>query len=116
MDRQAVFNQVRDHLLAQGVRSEDPKTGQCRYRGPDGLKCAIGAIVSDAHYDEQMDLGNLSACSRTVLDAVGDSIACYVEDWEARFLRELQEIHDDDDPATWRYTLDRFAQSWGLQP
>lgn len=40
-------------LVAQGRPSFDPEPtstcpeGQCKYRGPDGTKCAIGLIMSD---------------------------------------------------------------------
>lgn len=42
---QEIFDTCLTHLRAQGRRSIDPISGFCVYRGPDGLKCAIGALI-----------------------------------------------------------------------
>lgn len=44
--KQKWFNQVLRHMRKQGKKSVDVG-GNCLYRGPDGLKCAIGALLPD---------------------------------------------------------------------
>lgn len=126
MDRQAIFNQVRDHLLAQGVRSVN-QHGACLYRGPDGRKCAIGALISDEHYSAVLDRKNLSAKNEHVVSAVSKSLGVDIThvsycspdyQWsDVQFLRALQEMHDDHDdssPDSWTSELAQFAEQWDL--
>lgn len=50
---QAIFDKSVQGILAQGCQSwqvgDHPNAANhgCQYRGPDGLKCAIGHIISD---------------------------------------------------------------------
>ena len=46
---QDIFDFVATHLITQSVVSEDA-SGQCVYRSPDGLKCAIGCLIPDDAY------------------------------------------------------------------
>jgi len=64
MDKQKIFNDVRDHLLEQQEQSvispEVHLVDQvCVYRGPDGLRCAIGALFPDSLYHGGMDENGL---------------------------------------------------------
>ncbi len=43
---QEVYSQVRKHLLTQKMKSIEEGKG-CVYRGPDGLMCAAGCLISD---------------------------------------------------------------------
>jgi hypothetical protein len=48
---QQVFDRSYLFLVAQGKPSKDPVAkGGCRYRGPDGLACAAGALITDQEY------------------------------------------------------------------
>jgi len=88
----------------------------CRYRGPEGLKCAIGALIPDDLYDARIEgkaVGWIAAklfgsklpwtehsMLRDILEkAVG---AKCIADFE--FLASLQRIHD-------KY----FVEEWELQ-
>jgi hypothetical protein len=44
--KQEVFRLVKDHLLAQGIKSLN-SIGNCAYRGSHGNKCAIGCLLPD---------------------------------------------------------------------
>ena len=46
MTEQEVFNKVWDHIITQGKPSLSGE-GKCRYRGPNGLKCAAGIFLTD---------------------------------------------------------------------
>lgn len=47
MTPQEIFNTAYTGIIAQGRQSLNKK-GDCRYRGPDGLKCGIGFMIDDA--------------------------------------------------------------------
>lgn len=47
--KQEIFDFVVEKLRAQGCASVNP-FGRCLYRGPDGLKCAIGHMIPDELY------------------------------------------------------------------
>jgi hypothetical protein len=53
--KQQIFDRAVEHLRQQRAQSIDPKTSVCLYRGPDGLKCAIGALIPDELYQPEME-------------------------------------------------------------
>lgn len=53
-DLQKIFTTAVVGLTAQGKPSVDPK-GCCRYRGPGGLKCALGFSILDADYSKNFE-------------------------------------------------------------
>ena len=54
MTAQEIYDTVARALLAQG-RPSICKYGRCLYRGPDGLKCAIGHLIPDENYDPKFE-------------------------------------------------------------
>jgi len=54
MTPQEIVNKVYFALKKQGKPSVD-KNGECLYRGPNGLKCAAGHLMSDKEYDSLME-------------------------------------------------------------
>ena len=116
MDRQAIYNRVKDHLIKQVVCSVS-SAGHCLYRGPEGSKCAIGALIDDSHYND--DLEGLEASSYQVVRAVSASLGFEISESDAYFLRCLQSVHDQHDstePDKWPTELADFALRWHLQP
>ena len=92
MTPQEAFETVAKHLLAQGRPSKNEK-GMCVYRGPDGLKCAVGALIPDEAYDPRME------------DIYASMVIAQFDDLEflkeanlevngERLLDVLQELHD----------------------
>jgi hypothetical protein len=60
----------------------------CKYRGPNGNKCAIGVLIPDELYDEEWD-GGRGANLREI----------QLEEWKNldwALLKEMQECHDYD--------------------
>ena len=118
MDKQAIYNTVRDHLLSQGTRSRDDY-GSCAYRGAEGLKCAVGALMTDEEaaacgegwsVDGDLPFKNadphLSRARRAFLERVGHQA----------FLAKLQVIHDGCAVSTWDLELKALAIEEGLDP
>jgi hypothetical protein len=103
---QEVFEFVAQHLLNQNQRCMN--NGKCAYRGEDGLKCAVGAIIADDEYDP-------------VFDMVSDSgIQCLVRDKRIKvsdhleLLTMLQSIHDNYPEFQWEDKLKALADRLGI--
>lgn len=54
--KQETFDMAVGHLIKQGQRaiSEDG-TNACLYRGSEGTKCAVGALIPDELYTEEIE-------------------------------------------------------------
>lgn len=79
-------------VLRQGGKSMDG--GKCRYRAPNGRKCAVGHLIEDRRYEPRIE--SHTADYREVIDAIG------LEDPKVRtvsLLRELQTAHDESSDA-----------------
>jgi hypothetical protein len=87
---QSVFDTVVAHLRKQGKQSlswpRKARAGRCCYRGPRGLRCAIGVLIPDEFYDKKFEGKTVSQlhCGER-LGLPTDNIA---------LLTCLQEAHD----------------------
>jgi hypothetical protein len=129
-----VMDYIVSNLLKQGKKSQESYmnydteqyevSGDCAYRGYkrnddgqiiDTLKCAVGHIISDEAYDDQLESQTID--NTFVIDAV--KVSC--ENWEFTdnslgMLKVLQRIHDMIEPEKWesnflyvrRQILDEF--------
>lgn len=107
MNRQKVFNMIAEHLIKQGVRSR--VDGFCSYRNPDGLKCAVGAIIKDEFYTPQLEKEPLSYGSNRMMSALTNSLDSRPTSGDIFFLSRLQQIHDHVNPLEWKTHLGKFA-------
>jgi len=112
---QKLFDKAVTHLLTQMAQSISDD-GRCVYRGPNGLKCAIGALLDDAWYDADT-LEYLSIGARYVQTAVAQSQGFDLstleeEDWI--ILRAVQNIHDTYLPDGWKDKLTALAEEHNL--
>ena len=113
LTKQEIFNTVRDHLLTQGTRSTN-KRGRCAYRGEDGARCAVGALIPDHLYDPTLeDLGVWSTFLDSVMYECGVPSELRADD---KMVGQLQRIHDRTLPEDWSYELTRLAEREGLTP
>ena len=115
MNKQAVFDKVRDHLLAQNARSVD-SVDACRYRGPNGLKCAIGCLISDKAYRPGLEGRSIVFNDPVLLRALKKSGLRAISAADMFLLSELQGIHDTYSPECWHAALARTAERHGLRP
>jgi hypothetical protein len=114
---QNIYNRVRDHLLAQGERSMRTVRGYgtlCAYRGDDGRKCAVGALISNEAYS--IDLETRGACDGGVVMALRASGVDTDAAATMSLLRELQRIHDGESVDAWPKALRDAARHFGLEP
>lgn len=113
-----IFDRVAEHLLKQGQKSmsDGPYymdsvivTNGCMYRGPNGLKCAIGCLISDEMYDHSLE--GRPVQSSTVMAAVATSLGVEASVLNFHMLMELQQIHDSFTPLSWRGRLAELRES-----
>lgn len=104
MEAQEIFDTVATHLFNQGQRcaiksKTSPGTMSCVYRGPNGTKCAVGALLSDEDYRAKMDDDGMTA------EMLIHSFK-HLPTWFIRqngLLTSLQRVHDNGE--NWFSTL-----------
>lgn len=92
MEAQEIFDTVARHLFKQGKQSVG-EDGCCKYRGQDGLKCAVGALISDGDYRPEMEVA-----PNNYFEAVAH-INTHLPVWmraNKLLLSRLQDAHDDE--------------------
>lgn len=115
MDNQTIFTTVAEHLLTQNKKSLSERDGdlQCAYRGDDGLKCAVGILITDEHYLPKLE--GRAACAAAVHRALELSLGISVDKDTETLLVALQGIHDDKQPEDWNNHLFGVAERFGFQ-
>lgn len=100
MNKQAIFNRVWAHAIAQNESSSSE--GRCLYRGPGGLKCFIGALIPDEAYEGRFDalqnevpLMDLEEIVEVLEDKGVAGFEKKLNDSEDQFLLSLQSSHDN---------------------
>lgn len=113
---QEAFDAGSIHMLTQNTKSVMQQTGECKYRGPNGTKCPIGALIPDELYVPEMD-------DAGAYDIDGDTGVYALNDqWKlfnpsiVEFLGELQNIHDNKIEILWEGELFRLAEKFHLIP
>lgn len=103
-----VFEYVKNHLLKQNEQSSHGSG--CAYRDGQGMSCAVGCLIDDDHYHE--DLEDNDVFDGGVIDALLESVGNWLfevddclSDKRILMLRLLQQIHDCTQPYTWEYDL-----------
>lgn len=99
MSKQSIFNKVASHLFKQGKPSmsfdQKGNIEGCLYRGPNGIKCAIGALISDRVYKPAMEGNSIRNLIEYSFE-YGFKFPSYFSENKI-LLQSLQEIHDDED-------------------
>lgn len=101
MNQQEIFDTVAKHLFTQGERSmmtkgdNDVFSGEfCAYRGENGMKCAVGALITDEMYNPAMDSFNGDGTGiYTILGKFKNKFPAWFRE-NAYLLENLQDIHD----------------------
>lgn len=108
-ERQEIFDRVARHLLTQKERSVT--RGRCRYRGAQGLKCAIGCLIPDELYRVDMEgKGAHTFLIRDILTKAGINTECMTY-----MLVHLQAAHDHGLVSGWPQRLRNIAKQYNLE-
>lgn len=109
--KQELFDRISKHLLNQNERSvkQTAYGDSCCYRGDNGLKCAVGAIISDKKYSEKIE-------GRTVYTS--SVIECLPVRYQGvgsiSFIGKLQRLHDMTPVSLWKESLKEIAAKHNL--
>ena len=117
-EKQGLLDKMPTGLAKQGwLQSRYPDGRGCCYRGPDGLKCAVGHVIPDELYDPIMDknLGDIgdviSFLSSKLCINPGGTELSDVMHRHYSMLCAVQEWHDDDlDDSLDRVT--QYKNTW----
>ena len=110
--KQEFYNHTRDHLLEQGKKCQRGKVTNpwsfngCLYR-KRMMACALGASIPDDFYNKKMECEDIE----NVLQISPELYLLWNidSDKDFDFLRDLQQIHDENNPEDWKDELDFFA-------
>jgi|SRR5580698_1102592 hypothetical protein len=106
---QEIFDTVVAHLRKQGCRSEDENG--CLYRTPDGLSCAVGALIPSQAYSPAMENKSL----QKLLDSELLPLDLQNEFMKHRaLLSYLQDLHDVSPVSLWEVELSKTAARFNL--
>lgn len=107
---QQVFNQVATHMLTQNQHSM-LKCGGCAYRSSAGFKCAVGCLIADNEYRDDMEGTNVSG----LLAQCGAFPQALTHPLpHVGLLSKLQMIHDRQPVGEWRMLLRTLATCHGF--
>lgn len=104
--RQEIFDIAYRGLKSQGFR-RSTNGRECRYRGPSGLRCAVGHLIAPENYKRRFE--GQPASDIAILAAAN------VTHDDATFLEDLQKCHDRGGSSKMmQANLYEFAQKHGL--
>lgn len=123
---QFIFDLMVTHMLTQNAKSEreEPTGNTCLYRGPNGRKCPVGALIADEHYTEHLECK--SADDREVQCALMSSQEFLTREDLTLFestgtasrlqqmLNQVQMSHDGNPPSYWAERLRQLAEVFNL--
>ena len=116
MNAQEAFDIISTHLLTQNERSSEKSNfysqqlESCLYRGPNGLKCAIGCLIPDEKYNLDMEGMTLRQLTKSYQD-----LKILFEEIPENLLVALQTVHDYRNPNQWRRCLKAIAKQHNLK-
>jgi hypothetical protein len=110
------------HMRAQGccsISTDDTGFEGCNYRGANGTKCFIGALIADEHYSKGLEGYMIDSKDGEVLEALGSS-GHVLNTQLVNVLSEAQyQLHDNldhskDFPAAFEAALVSYCSEYGL--
>jgi hypothetical protein len=112
MTKQEIFDKVATHLLTQNAKSivGSGVDSFCRYRGENGMKCAVGVLISDDEYRECFEGHSASSVVRR--SRRHPDLRRLVDHMD--FLDAIQSIHDYADVGDWPESLKQLAVEHAL--
>ena len=102
----AIFKKSVRGLLKQNKQSICD--GECVYLNPEGLRCAIGMLITKESYNPRIEYQ--SVADDNVKQALEESGIIVSDLSDGGFLRRLQLIHDDNEPYEWVDLFEDFAE------
>lgn len=123
LTHQELFDYVARHLLTQGKQSQQPALSthgsvggyHCAYRGANGTSCAVGCLIPDNLYFEDIEGASVMALRRKAMD-LGRDIPDPLDSRRMyALLTRLQNVHDCEHPRKWPEALETVAMEYDLE-
>lgn len=105
-----VFDRVKTHLLTQNARSQLGVGPRCLYRGPGKLKCAVGILIKDEHFNDEFNSEPVD--DGRVLEALRASGINVDDERLVELLIDLQTLHDKCSLTFWREKLNNVEKEY----
>ena len=108
-----IFYKVQKHLLKQHEKSESMEAG-CQYRSDNGLRCAVGCLMTDAIYDSSFEGNNMG--DRRVRQALTPIVGVNEDKRELKLnlLYQLQLVHDTEPVEHWASSLAKIKLEFDI--
>jgi hypothetical protein len=106
MTGQQVFNKVAKHLMKQNAQAIVGAT--CKYRGDEGMTCAIGCLIPNAKYRPEFE-GEAVWSATWGLEIIK---AAGLRKNQRGLAEELQKVHDSFPPTEWKAALRAVAKEF----
>ena len=103
MNNQQAFDKMVTHLFTQ--KKQALTNGQCQYKTADGLQCAVGALISDADYNEEFE----GQPVHDIIYSIPDLVHLDID-----ILTRAQCIHDEYAPKDWFRELSNTCALFNL--
>jgi len=108
MNTYQMFTTMRDHLLT--MAQSNRLAGICLYRGPDGYRCAVGRLIDDKYYSENIERKGVA--QEPVIEAVSASVGRALTAFEIKMMADIQRIHDAFGAPDWAQELERYERAF----
>jgi len=109
MNNQEAFDKMVVHAFTQKSKALDAKGDVCMYRGEDGRKCFVGALIPDNEYDTSFEDQTIHAIQRDnpidCLDGISEGL-----------LSGAQDIHDHHPTYNWYNQFQLLSCEYNLNP
>lgn len=113
MTTQEIFDTVVTHLLTQRKKAINDM-GKCVYRTDEGLKCAVGCLITDECYSPEIEGWGIWYLDVTeALECSGIPVTIKTNE---TLLVDLQYVHDHEHVGLWKQGLLNVASKYGLNP
>lgn len=112
MTTQEAYETIRANFDRSHAKlAKDDVSLECQYRTSDGAKCAIGTLIPDGLYTQEMEGQNADSLLRN-----NPVVRGYLYGVEFKFLEEAQRLHDvkATTPRDFVAMLDLLARVHGL--
>lgn len=105
MTNQEAFTAMVQHLRKQGCKSQDEQHQTCLYRGPNGLKCAVGVLIPDEEYRDEWDEKGWQVAKLECVSLRGIDM---------HLLKQMQSTHDHISVPFWESHFEGIANQFRL--
>lgn len=104
-----IFEIVEKHMLTQSKKSflDDDPDRSCAYWGVDGLRCAVGCLITEDAYTPELE-GQGVLFDEDVHTALEKSLGIKPSKGLLGLLDDLQSIHDETPVGSWKAELERM--------